>query len=152
MKFSFNFKNSKGAATLPTIFALIILIVAISIALTSLSLSDSFIFLGAYQSSQALIFAEEGIKDALLRITRNKNYSCPNTDCYSIEFSSNGCQTNEACARVSVSGGEGSIDDPKIIIAKGQVKNKIRKIQAEVIFDENLNGKIENVIWKEIKD
>jgi len=151
----FNFKilsSKKGVATLPTIFALIILIVAISVAITALSLSDSFVFLGSYQSSQALVYAEAGARDALLRIVRNKNYTCATPDCYSIDFISNGCATNEACARISVSAGVGSAVNPKVIVSKGQVKNKIRRIPVSVVFDDNLNGKINSITWSELTD
>ncbi len=64
--------QQKGIATLPTIFALIILVVAVSVGISALSLSASFISLGSYQSSQALVYAEAGARDALLRIVRNK--------------------------------------------------------------------------------
>jgi len=137
---------------LPTIFALIILIVAISVAITALSLSDSFVFLGSYQSSQALVYAEAGARDALLRIVRNKNYTCVTPDCYLIDFVSNGCSTNDGCARISVSAGVGSGVNPKVIVSKGQVKNKIRRVQVSVVFDDNLNGKINSITWSELTD
>lgn len=155
MNKNFNFTTSnyqRGVATLPTIFALIILIVAVSVGVTALSLSDSFISLGSYQSSQALIYAEAGARDALLRIVRNKNYTCAAADCYSIDFTSNGCSTNEGCAKISVSAGTGSEVNPKVIVSKGQMKNKIRRVQVDVVFDAFLHGKISSATWKELTD
>lgn len=144
------FCEQKGVATLPTIFAFIILIVALTVGLTALSLSDSFIQLGAYHSSRALNYAEAGARDALVRIVRNKNYACPAADCYSIDFVSNGCAANEGCAKISVSSGVGSSVNPKVIISKGQAESSVRRIQVDVIFDDSLNGKIATTTWKEL--
>lgn len=144
--------SQKGVATLPTIFSFIILIVALAVGITTLSLSEIFISLGSYHSSRALIYAEAGVRDALVRIVRNKNYTCASADCYSIDFVPNGCAANEGCAKISVSSGVGSNGNPKVIISKGQVKNNIRKIQLDVVFDDSLNGKIATTTWKEITD
>jgi hypothetical protein len=142
----------KGIATLPTVFAFIILIVALTVGVAALSLTEGFMSLGSRQSSQALIYAEAGARDALIRIARNKKYVCASADCYSIDFVTGGCSTKEGCAEISVSAGTGSSGDPKIIASKGQVNSNTRKIQVTVFFDSALNGRISTTTWQELSD
>lgn len=145
-----NTTTQRGVASLPAIMAIIIFIVVISLGMTALSLTEIFISAGQNQSSQALFYAEAGAQDGLIRVARNKNYTCAITDCYSIDFITNGCLTNEGCARVTVSSGVGSGLDPKIITSKGQVKNKTRTIAVRVTFDASLHGEISQVTWTEL--
>lgn len=140
--------DKKGSATLPTIIAFTILIVAMSTSLASTSIVENFINHGFMQSSKAHVYAEAGAKDALMRIARNKNYACdaPSSGCYEINFISQGCSTNDGCARITVS----ASSSPKIIISEGRVKDNIRKIRVEASFDASSNGKIENINWQEV--
>lgn len=142
--------DKRGAATLPTIIALSVLIIAMSTSLASTSIVENFINHGFMQSSKALFYAEAGAKDALMRIARNKNYSCdtPVSGCYEINFVSQGCSSNDGCARITVS----TSSSPKIIISEGRVKDNIRKIKVEASFDVSANGKIEDINWQEIAD
>lgn len=145
------FTNSQqGVATLPTIMALTILIVVVGVSVAGLSVTENFISAGQKQSSEAFSYAEAGAKDALMKITRNKNYSCAVADCYSIDLVNSGCASNDGCARISVSAGVGSSGNPKIIISKGQVKNYTRRIQVSVVFDISLNGEIQSATWQEL--
>ena len=142
----------QGLATIPTVIALTILVLAVGIGITSLSLSESFVTLGQDYSTRALFYAETGAKDALEKVARNKQYSCTATDCYSIPMATNGCTTNDGCARVTVTSGVGSIADPKIITSKGQIKSSTRRVQVTVIFDASLNGEIATASWQELNN
>lgn len=92
---------------MPIVLALGILIVVVALSVTALSSTETLIAHGSYQSEKALLYAETGARDALVRIARNKNYSCTTSDCYSIDIEPNGCTTLRACTKVSVSGGSG---------------------------------------------
>lgn len=147
---TFLMNSRQGIATLPTIMALTILILAIGIGITTLSFTEIFISAGQNQSTRAYLFAEAGAKDALERIVRDKKYNCPTTDCYSIDFATSGCATAAGCAKVSVSDGVGSVADPKIIISKGQAGSSFRTVEVDVNFDSSLYGEITTTTWKEI--
>lgn len=140
-------KNNKGAATLPTVMALVIFVVVISAGLVAVSVAESFITQGFHQSSKAFFYAEAGAKDALMRIARNKNYECdtPSSGCYQIEFASNGCSNNDGCAKITVS----DTVSPKIIDSIGQVKGNIRKVRLSITFDSSGDGEIQSVDWEE---
>lgn len=140
----------RGAATLPTIIALTILILAIGVSITAISFTEGLISTGQGNASQALMYAESGARDALIKLTRNKNYTCVATSCYSIDFTTNGCSTNDGCARISVSAGAGTIGDPRIVVSEGKAKNSIRKMQVNVIFDAAQNGAIATTTWSEL--
>lgn len=126
------------------------LIVAVGI--TTLAFTELLISQGGLQSSRALFYAEAGARDALVKIARNKNYTCATTDCYTIDFSTNGCSTGNDCAKVSVSAGDGSGGNPKIVVSKGVMKASARTMQVSVSMD--ANGQIATsttqTIWTEI--
>jgi len=142
--------KTRGVASLPIVLVFGILIVAIGVGITALSFTEGVIAQGGYQSSRALIYAEGGARDALVRIARNKNYTCATTDCYSLNFATNGCSSGTACAKVSVSTGIGSIADPKIVTSKGQVGQNTRTLQVRVILDPNQYGEIATTTWQEL--
>lgn len=156
MSFStFDFRCStrvyaRGIATLPTVMILGVLSLAVAVGITTVALTESFISQGSAQSSRALFYAESGARDALIRIARNKNYTCVTTDCYNIDFSTNGCSTGNDCARVSVSGGTGTSGNPKIITAKGVMKASTRTMEVRVVFDGGGNGEIASATWSEV--
>lgn len=141
---------SRGVATLPTVIALGMLILAIGIGITATSLTESFISAGSKNSAQALRYAEAGARDALIKIARKKNYSCTSADCYTVEFAPNGCTTNNACARIVVSSGTGALGDPKVVTSKGQAKSSTRTLQVSVLFDASLHGEISSATWQEL--
>lgn len=141
-----------GIATLPTVMVLGVLSLAVAVGITAVALTESFISQGSAQSSRALFYAESGARDALMRIARNKNYTCATTDCYSIDFSANGCSTGNDCARVSVSGGVGTSGSPKIITSKGIMRASARTMEVRVVLDTSGNGEISSVAWNEITE
>jgi hypothetical protein len=143
-----------GIASLPIIISLIVIILVVIIGSSVAVFNDLFVAAGGLNASNATFYAEAGARDALMRVIRSKTYSCTApalpTGCYSVDMVSNGCSTNEGCARITVSAGVGSAGDPKIINCEGRVKNSVKKIKASVIFDASSNGEISSVTWQEI--
>lgn len=150
--------NNKGIATLPTIMIIGMIALALVVSITAISFNELLISQGSAQSSSALFYAESGARDALLKIARDKNYSCITPDCYSIDFVENGCVNNTNCAKVTVSNDPGTTENPKIIVSKGVMKASIRTIQVGVILDGGStdpslqNGEITSSSWSELTE
>ena len=149
-------KKNRGVATLPTVIVIGMMALAVVVSITAVAFNELLISQGASQSSTALFYAEGGARDALFRIARKKNYVCSTTDCYSINFISNGCANGTDCAKISVSAGVGTTADPKIITSKGIMKASTRKIQVSVVLDSgtteaaNQSGEITSTTWTEL--
>jgi hypothetical protein len=139
----------RGVATIPIILTFGILIIAISVGVTATSFSETITAQSSYQSGRALLYAEAGARDALLRIARDKNYACTASDCYSVPLAADGCSDNSACARVSVSSGAGTVGDPKVVVSKGQAGINVRTLQVSVVLDANQFGQIATTTWQE---
>ena len=156
-KLFLQFKNSpqRGFATLPTVMILSIMSLAVTLGITAVALTESFISQGSAQSSRALFYAESGARDALVKVARKKNYTCVSADCYAIDFSTNGCSLGNDCAKVSVSAGVGTTADPKIITSKGIMKSSSRTVTISVVLDNgtatpgNQHGVITSTTWTE---
>lgn len=142
--------TQRGVATLPTVLILGVMALAVAVGITAVSLTESFISQGSAQSSRALFYAEAGARDALIKIARNKNYTCSSADCYTIDFSTNGCSLLNDCAKVSISAGVGTVGDPKIVTSKGIMKSSTRTMQVSVVFDASGNGEITTATWTEL--
>ncbi len=140
----------RGIATLPTVMLLGIITLTVAISLATVSFSESFISQSSAQSSKALFYAEAGARDALVRIARNKNYTCATSDCYEIPLVANGCGASfPGCARISISAGAGTIGDPKVITSKGLMQASVRTINVNVILDADAHGEIATTTWSE---
>lgn len=156
IKFSLKSKKQKGIATLPTVIVLSMIILAIVVSIASVAFNELLNSQGQAQSSSALFYAEAGARDALLRISRDKNYSCVSTDCYTVDFVANGCANSTDCAKIKVSSGVGTNADPKIITSKGIMKVATRTMQVTVVLDNgtsvaaNQNGEITSTTWTEV--
>ena len=141
---------ARGIATLPVVMALSIMILAIIVGITAVTFNESFVAQGGVQSGKALYYAEVGARDALVRIARNKNYSCVSpalpTGCYSIDMVTSGCSTNDGCARVTVDTGT----TPKIVTSEGRAGNNARKMQVNVTLD--TDGLITASSWQELNN
>jgi len=150
-KFNIPTSAQRGVATLPTVLVLGVMALAVAVGITAVSLTESFISQGSAQSSRALFYAEAGARDALIKIARNKNYTCPSADCYPIDFSTNGCSLLNDCAKVSVSG-TGSTLAPLIVTSKGIMKSSTRRMQVSVILDGGNvgDGAITSATWSEL--
>ena len=144
--------SRRGIAVLPIGLILLGLIIAIGASIAATSFTENLSSKTQRQSAQALRYAEAGARDGLERISRNRDYSCASTDCYSIDFMTNGCSQNAGCARVTVSTGAGTSTDPKIITSKGQVKTNVRRIQVSAIFDDTVFGELATTTWQELSN
>ena len=133
--------RQKGVATIPIVLALTILIIAVGIAISTVAFNEAFIAQDFSRSSQALVYAEAGARDALIKITRDGRYTSAG---YNIDFVTNGCSTNSGCATVTVT----SATSPKTIVSTGRVKNNIRKVQVTVTLD--ANWVITGTAWQEV--
>lgn len=141
----------RGIASLPIVFAFIILILAVAVGMTAVSLSESFITAGEKESGKALLYAEAGARDALIRMARNKNYST--SPDYTIEFATGGCSSPyDGCATVTVGSGVGSSGDPKIITSQGRSKSSVRSVSVSVQYDTNLEGQFNTITWSEVSE
>lgn len=149
------FKN-KGIATLPTIMVIGMMALAVVVSVTAITFNELLISQGSAQSSSALFYAESGARDALMRIARDKNYTCGTVDCYGIDFVESGCVNNTDCSLISVSSGVGTTTDPKIIKSKGVMRASIRIMQVSIILDNGTedvsmqNGEITSSNWMEL--
>ena len=149
-----NVSKKRGIATLPIMLVVGMMSLAIVVSITSVAFNELLISQVASQSEKALSYAEGGARDALIRITRNKNYTT--TSYYTLDFVTNGCSTGDGCAQISVSSGNGETGTPKIIISKGISKTSARTMQVSVTLDEGTNdaslkvGKITSSTWSEI--
>jgi len=146
------FKLKSGLATIPTILVLSFIIIALATGLAALTFTEVSTIMTQQLSNKALLYAETGARDALVRIARNKNYTCAAADCYSLNMVASGCTTSEGCVKVSVSAGAGTSGDPKIIVAKGIANLSERKVEVRVVFDASENGEIASAVWRELSD
>ncbi len=143
-------RDQRGVATLPLILAAVILVVIIGASVTTIGFRESSASSNTTNGAKALYYAEAGARDALLRIARNKGYSCTApalpTGCYSIDMVTNGCSTNNGCVRVTV----GSGSSPKTVNAEGRVGTQIRKVQIDATVSSD--GEITATTWSELTD
>jgi len=136
-------KNSKsGIVTIPIVLVLMALIIIAGLAISAVSINETYTSKISAESSQALAYAQAGAQDALQKLTRNSSYNCPTDACYSIDFVDNGCSTSNGCAKVKIT------NSPKIIVSEGDYKNSIRKVQVTVTFDSD--GVITGEAWQEL--
>lgn len=155
-KFLFKKNTQKGIAALPVMMLLGAMALAVAIGVTSVAFSDMVISQSSSQSAKALAYADAGARDALWKIAHNKNFSCATTDCYTIDFSTNGCSSYTDCVKVSVSNAMGDIVNPKVITSKGISGTNSRTLQVSVVLDNGTNdpalqyGQITSTIWSEL--
>jgi len=145
-----NRTSERGLAAIQVVMILTAMLVVVGAEIMALGFSQSMISKGEVESARAYRFAEAGARDALQRIARNKSYACATVDCYAVDMSVSGCANGDACSRVQVSSGVGSIADPKIITAKGIVNNKTRTVQVNVVLDPASDGEITTTTWSEL--
>jgi len=144
-----NWKSQRGIAATHILFIMTGIVAVVIAELATVSFALTRIGQGAAETNRARQFAEAGARDALVRLARNSKYSCPTTNCYSIDMVSNGCVTGDGCAQVTVGVGTGATNDPKIITSTGSVNNKTRTIQVSVTYDAALSGQISSTVWSE---
>lgn len=146
--------HEKGAALLATVVVTILIIIALGLSMTSSGIFEGSITETQRQSLDAYFAAQAGVKDALVRIARNKNYSSTG---YFIPSDPSNCALNSAtlCTKVFVDKDAQSACSQSIssgqdcVVAIGTLDTATKKI--EVILNVNpANGKITRVSWKEL--
>lgn len=137
-------KNQPGLASLPTVIALGLLILALGVSVAAVAFSENMVAQKFTQSPRALFFAESGARDALEKIARNKNFTA--TSSYSLDFVTGGCSTNDGCAIISV----GAYGNVRTVTSTGKYKNIIRQVRVDATLDASSNGEIQNVNWQEV--
>lgn len=144
-------RSPKGVATLPTVLLLGIIALSVAVSLATVTFSESFISQSATQSAKALYYSEAGARDALIKLSRNKDYLCTSSECYQVAFINGGCGTSlPACAKVQVTATSTSCGTGVNILSKGIVYNSSRSLSVNVCFDANGYGELATTTWAEI--
>lgn len=147
-------KGERGASILAATAIVLLLLVAIGIVIASSSLFEGYLSEVQRQSQDAYLGAETGVKDAMIKIARNKNFSSSG---YFIPSDPSNCTLNgdSVCTRVIVEKDTASVCSQAIgagqdcIIATGTLNTVSRTL--EIILNVNaVNGKITQVSWEEI--
>ena len=109
--------REEGIAALPTIIVIGILVLLSAVALISSGIIENAISFGHAESQQAYVAADLGAQDAIMKISRNKDF----TSAGYVIIVGNGV------ANITVSG-----TTTKTITSIGTVNNKTRKLQVIV--------------------
>jgi len=128
--------NQQGMALLATVVVVLLILVAVGLSMISLGIFEGFMAESQRASDEAYAAAQSGVKDAMMRIARNKNYSSAGY------YLPENCTPNGAttCAHVIVEKDAPSAGKDRVT-ATGTLSNSTRKL--EVILNVNAtNGKI----------
>lgn len=126
--------SQKGLVAMPAIVILSIIMLTIGITTSFLSFNQNNISANNHLSQKTYYIAETGIKDAFLKIARNKKYD---TD-YSLPI-------NNGIANIVF---DTSIPNQTKIISTGIINNYTKKIQ--VTLNVTTNGKVTLESWIEL--
>ena len=129
-----NKKSQKGLVALPAIITLSVIILTIGLTMSFSSFTQNNISSNKYKSELTYRIAEAGIKDAMVKITRNKNYDTAFT-----------LFINNGAADISF---ETSIPEQTIITSVGTYGNNTKTI--ETILHITTNGKVTINSWTEL--
>ncbi|MBI3671726.1 hypothetical protein HY249_02945 [Candidatus Azambacteria bacterium] len=149
---SYNLKADEGIAAISSILVIITLTLLIGMAAATSGITEGLLSQSQKEAQEAYLSAESGSQDALMRISRNKNYSSS-----AGYFLPVGCSLNSSsrCSKVVVEKDSQVVCSQAIsagqdcIISTGTFGNKSKKV--EVILNVNAtNGKIDVVSWREI--
>jgi len=139
------FNSRNGIAVLPVMLVVGAIVVEIAIVGGILAFFSSTSNLAIRSSQEALFTARAGAEDALIKILRDKDYTCdpssPSEDCL-LTMVSGGSQTT-AVTSVVTSGLQ------RIITASSTVKNRTKTVQVKVNVND-ITGKIDVVSFEEI--
>ena len=126
--------SESGLIALPSIIILSMIILTIGISMSFSSFTQNNISSNNYSSQKSFFVAEAGIKDAIMKITRNKNY---NTAFILL--------IDEDTANVTI-----NTTDPTrpIITSVSTINNYTKKIQATLNITQN--GKVTILSWNEL--
>ncbi len=133
-------KKNKGIATLPTVIVIGIMALAVVVSITSIALNELIMSQGQAASGTALFYSEAGARDALIKIARNKKYTCSVAANCHVNF--NTTDYSEVLVTTNVD------DTVKTITSKGIIKSISRSVQ--VIANLDTTGKITSTTWSEL--
>ena len=144
----------KGVALLATTLIIVLLMLTMGLSMVSLGLFDGFIAESQRESQEAYFAAQAGVKDALIKIARDKEFSSAG---YFIPSDPSDCALNSSsvCTRVIVEKDTASSCSQTIsanqdcIIATGTLTAKTRTVET-ILNVNNSNGKITIVSQREI--
>jgi Tfp pilus assembly protein PilX len=128
-------QEAKGAASIPLVLGIGILVFLIAMSVTSVETARIYLTQANTDGAQALQYAESGVRDALLQLARNRDVGTSTPISFEIEMATSGCSTLRACARVAVNNGEGTESSPRIVSALGYYRNARKGLEAKVVFD-----------------
>src|SRR3989344_7402354 len=72
---SYKLKADEGMALLATVVVVLLILVAVGLSMISLGIFEGFMAESQRASDEAYAAAQSGVKDAMMRVARNKNYS-----------------------------------------------------------------------------
>jgi hypothetical protein len=142
-------RRTKGAASIPLVLGIGILVFLIAISVTSVETARIYLTQANVDGAQAMQYAEIGERDALMQLARNRNFGTTTPAIYAIEMATSGCVTLRACAQVAVSNGAGTATSPKIVSVLGYYRNARKGLQAAVVFDDSGWGALRIVSFSE---
>lgn len=135
-------QGPKGAASIPFILGIGVLVLLIAISITSVELVRAYLAQAREGGTQAREYADAGLRDGLMKIARDATFSIPDPGYYQIEMATSGCALMNACIRVSVSSSTASSSDPKIVKSVGYFRAARIGLSAQVLYDPKLRGNI----------
>ncbi len=127
--------SHKGQAALSLVFLIGIIIISIGATLAFLATSFLNSGFGVQTANRALALASAGVEDALIKLTRNKDFSAP---AYSVPVGNDSASVTVA-QNVPVSG-------QATIVSSATVFSRQRKIQVIVSIDSR-TSKISVISW-----
>ncbi len=127
--------TQRGAASLPLVLGIGILVFLIAISVTSVETARIYLTQANTDGAQAMQYAQIGVRDALLGLARDRNLGTSTSYLLETPMAQDGCNTLRACVRVAIGSGSGQTADPKIVSAIGYYRNARRGLQVSVFFD-----------------
>ena len=126
--------NQQGVALLPVILVLFGLVMVVGVAIAGISVSESAISSTKDASDEALVIAESGIQDALMKLARgteSASYSLP---------------VSGGTATITIS----NVSETYTINSTGALDGKSQKRKIQVIATVDANRKITQSGWTEV--
>ncbi len=151
MKFITFYKNSHGIAALSAILLFGSIIVEIAIVTAFIAFVMNNINYGARLSAEALFAAKAGIDDAILKLTRNKDFVFPSSPGYELPVGNRTakvlvCKDFKTAVGASPCGAIPNVGKYEVT-SVGQASNKQRQLRAIIDVDPTLG--LARVVSKE---
>lgn len=128
-------RYEKGAASIPLVLGIGILVFLIAISVTSVETARIYLTQANTDGAQALQYAEGGIRDALEQLARDRDLGTTTPVVFNIDMATSGCVTLRACTQVAINNSASATSTARIISALGYYRNARKGLQASVLFD-----------------